>query len=143
MFDRYCVAAYDAINYALLSDSIICNDVPSYLYTSLVAEANIATTAMLHESKISLAKSVCLLPNTPKLSELISATKENPLNWKPEMHRIDDQSEESFIETKKVCELTIASIDSYTSAPLSNTKSLLICGGPGTGKTFQMQLAAA
>jgi predicted GIY-YIG superfamily endonuclease len=143
MFDRYCIAAYDAIKYALLSDSIICNDVPSYLYTSLVAEANRATTTMLQDNKLSLAKSVCQLPSTPKLSELISATKENPLVWKPQMCRIKDQSEESFLETNKVCELTTESIDSYTSAQLSNTKSLLICGGPGTGKTFQMQLAAA
>ncbi len=71
MFERYCMAAYDSIKNALLSDCIICNDMPSYLHTSLVTEAKTSTAIMLQNMKSSLAKSVCQLPNTPAISELI------------------------------------------------------------------------
>lgn len=142
MFDRYCIAAYDSIKNALLSGSVICNDIPSYLHTSLVTEANVATAIMLQNMTSSLAKSVCQLPNTPAISKLICATKEKPLHWTPHVQRLLNQTDESFTESTATSNLTTNIIDSYVAASLTNTPSLLICGGPGTGKTFQMQMAA-
>ena len=77
MFDRYCIAAYDSIKNALLSGCVICNDIPSYLHTSLVTEANVATAIMLQNMTSSLAKSVCQLPNTPAISNLSVQQKKN------------------------------------------------------------------
>jgi predicted GIY-YIG superfamily endonuclease len=141
MFDRYCLAAYEAIRDALLFDSIASNDVPSYLYTTLVEKANDTALEFYEDMKLSLANSLCMLPNVPTSSELIKSSKDQPMTWKPDVAQLSGQHAISFAESLSICKYTTASIDVYVAAPLHITKSILICGGPGTGKTFQMRLA--
>jgi hypothetical protein len=40
VFDKCCVAAYEVLHAALIDDSMATTDIPSYLYTTLVEEAN-------------------------------------------------------------------------------------------------------
>jgi hypothetical protein len=83
MFDRYCLAAYDAIKAALMDDSIASNDVPSYLYTSLVEEANKSALRFHNEVRENLASAMSNLPNVPLKDELLQASKQIPLDWSP------------------------------------------------------------
>ncbi len=136
MFDRYCVAAYDTIKSAFLSESLVCCDVPSFLYTSLLEDANKSTYLIHQEMKSDLVKSLSTLPNTPTVSELIKCTKNEILQWKPEMIQMEDQSDLSCKESVSVYEVTTQAIDMYRTASTCSPKCILICGGPGTGKTF-------
>ena len=143
MFDRFCLAAYEAIRAALLEDSTAACDVPSYLYTSLVEQANESALSFDEEMKDNLATTSSMLPNTPSKEEFKKASKQYPLDWHPNMIRMSDQSEESFLEGVHVCSLSCKAIEDYVKARLQTVKSLIICGGPGTGKTFQLCNGAA
>lgn len=141
-FDRYCVAAYDTVKNALLVDSLVSTDAPSYLYTTLVEEANKSAFTMKMEMKSCLVKSLSSLPNTPTESDLMQCAKNNTLTWKPTILKMEDQSELSYNEAISVCNLTTKAIDMYETACPYTVKSILICGGPGTGKTYQLRLAS-
>jgi len=143
MFDRYCVAAYDTIKSALLSESLVCCDVPSFLYTSLLEDANKSTYLIHQEMKSDLAKSLSTLPNIPTVSELMKCTKNEILQWKPEMIQMENQTDLSYKESVSVCEMTTRAIDVYRTASTCTPKCILICGGPGTGKTYQLRIACA
>ena len=140
-FDKYSVMAYNAIQNALLTDTTTCCDVPSFLYTSLVDQAN--ETALKYQDDIreSLASCLCNLPNTPSKSELLAVTRCEPMTWIPNLTRLVGQSEDSYKECQYISEVTQNVIDCYVNASLETIKSLIICGGPGMGKTFQLSLA--
>ena len=140
-FGKYSVMAYRAINNALLTDTTTCCDVPSFLYTSLVEQANETALKYQEEIRESLASYVCNFPNAPSKQDLLTVTRSKPLTWIPQLTRLVGQSEESYKECLYISEVTRNVIDCYTNASLETIKSLIICGGPGMGKTFQLSLA--
>ena len=144
-FDRMSVAAYNLIRSALLDNCLGSIEVPSYLYTSLVSEATQTALAFHNTMRKSLAKVLsCNLPNIPGWMELDGATKGCPLNWVPTLEQIPGQSEVSYNESCEVFRRTCSAIDVYINADSNKpARPLIICGGPGMGKTFQLQLAAA
>ena len=142
-FDRYCVAAYELLHATLLENSMATTDVPSYLYTTLVEGANDTTLQFHNDLRGSLAAALSHFPNVPSKEALDEASKNAPLDWMPTMIRLEDQSLDSFNEACRVLQRTCRAIDTYTSATVRPPKSVIVCGGPGTGKTFQLCVSAA
>ena len=142
-FDRYCVVAYEVLYAALIENFIVTTDVPSYLYTALVEEATNTTLHFHNQLRGNLAWALSHFPNVPSKEALDEATKKKPLDWSPEMVHLQDQSLDSFNEGCQVLQRTCSAIDAYTSATLIPPKSVIVCGGPGTGKTFQLCISAA
>ena len=143
MFDKCCLATYEALKDGLLYDSTASCDVPSFLYTSLVEQANESALQFYNDVRESLCTAVSYLPNVPDKESLVQADKEHPLEWIPTLKRLPDQSDLSVIECNIVCNRTREAIQSYMMVSLHTTKSIIICGGPGTGKTFQLCIACA
>ncbi len=142
-FDCKCIEAFNSCKSILLEDSSSCiQELPSYLYSTLVMEANQNALQFHQEMKSNLARGLATLNNVPNEYQLCSATRTVPLQWSPSTMRIENQSIESFHECQNICKYTTGAIDLYCTAnPFRSPKSIIICGGPGTGKTYQLRLA--
>jgi len=144
-FDRMSIAAYNLLRSALLENSMGTMDVPSYLYTTLVSEAT-KTALTFHDSMRGSLATVLSnsLPNVPTSNELFKATKRYPIAWDPKLAMLPDQTVSSYKECCDVFSRMRNAVDAYIRADVNMLpRSLIICGGPGVGKTFQLQMAAA
>jgi hypothetical protein len=72
---------------------------------------------------------------------LHNATKTNPLSWRPHITKLNDQSDASYLEHLHTTQVLQQSIDNYIAAGTSSPSCIIIIGGPGTGKTFQLKQA--
>jgi len=143
-FDKACVAAHNAFKLAFLEENSTLNlTAPSYLHTQLVDEANQDQTKYLTEMKDNLMGVLCQLPGAPTKEHLMEATKNAPVpNYIHNLQPLPDQSEESFLEAKQTLDYCKANIDKFCSPHDQAPTNLILNGGPGCGKTFQMKMAA-
>ncbi len=72
---------------------------------------------------------------------LHNATKTSPLCWHPNITQLSDQSDVSYAEHVHTAQILQQAIDSYIAGGPTAPSSIIIIGGPGTGKTFQMKQA--
>ncbi|MFN9981441.1 MAG: hypothetical protein ACK53Y_16060, partial [bacterium] len=80
-------------------------------------------------------------PGAPDSNLLHNATKTSPLDWNPCIKRLPNQSEISYSEHLHTSKLLQKSIDDYISVGSSSPSCIIIIGGQGTGKTFQLKQA--
>jgi len=140
-FDRYAVAGFQSIRTALLESSILSFDMPSFLYTSLVNAADQRCIDFQQELRYNLIETLKSEPNAPDATLLHNATKISPLSWHPSLLQLPDQSDTSYQEHLYTSQKLQEAIDSYISGGSNSPSSVIIIGGPGTGKTFQMKQA--
>ena len=79
--------------------------------------------------------------NVPSLDDLMTATKDSPLNWDAitNFSKSPVQSMESYEEQLFAVKICIESIDKYGSVMnTEHVKNIIIAGFPGGGKTFLM-----
>jgi predicted GIY-YIG superfamily endonuclease len=160
-FDRHCVAAFQAFNELIVHDRIASDGLPPVLYTHLRQVTIEEIESSLREfSTVTMA---CVLSqvsdlkfdNLPTLEELRFAreNRSKPTaqpssnqhivsNWSPsEVPASEDQPEESHLEQLLAIRIGMESIMQYFNACLSLCpKSVVVVGGPGTGKTTVMLL---
>ena len=80
-----------------------------------------------------------MMPLPENVDDVVKAIPVTPLDWKPQLTRGTGQSVESFKEQKAAMELATQQLDKYQYDTTTQTKSVLIVGGPGTGKTTCLQ----
>jgi len=140
-FDRYTIASFQVIKGALLESRQISFDMPSFLYTSLVTTANQHSLEIRQQLTYNLIETLKGEPGAPDSNLLHNATKTSPLDWNPCIKRLPNQSEISYSEHLHTSKLLQKSIDDYISVGSSSPSCIIIIGGPGTGKTFQLKQA--
>jgi len=145
-FDNACVSAYQAFRTAFLGDSdvnVINLQAPTYLHTQLEEEATPECEKFIKETRDSLTNVLCQLPGAPTKDLLMAATMEQPIQeYAHQSVRIEGQSLVSYTEATTVLHTCKNNIDKFCNQAQGSAKNLIITGGPGCGKTFQMQLAA-
>jgi hypothetical protein len=80
------------------------------------------------------------LPSSTKA--VVEATIASPLKWTINLVRTPGQSEESFAEQTIAVEMLKKHLNQFQYNVMSQTKGLIIVGGPGTGKTACLQAGA-
>ena len=99
---------------------------------------------MLHDQKLNLVTALWNnLQNdmvVPSVEELMSATKESPLSWRPHLVRCEGQSLNSCNEQKKTLQIGVKRVLLHKQGKLKN--NLCLVGPPGSGKTLITQLLA-
>jgi len=138
-FDRYLIMAYHCIKTALLESSIMSFDMPSYFYSSLVTSTNDQILQYQRQLKENLINTLTMEPSAPCKEMLLNASKMHPLSWQPNIRQISNQSDASYAEHVRVCQILIQAINHYQHASSSVPMSIFIIGGPGTGKTYQLK----
>jgi hypothetical protein len=85
-----------------------------------------------------------MLEGVPTKHELMNVvTKDNPHNWTAALHRHDNiQTIESHEEQVAVVSVMKEAMIKYAQAQHTFTKSIIINGPPGCGKTFLMMIAS-
>lgn len=143
MFDRLCIAAYHSMRAALLEDDINSMDSPSYLYSSLQVRATTVTLGYDSDMRRNLCRVLHASHATPSEEHLFHATKSNPLAWTPVCQHLPGQTQASYEESCFMTQRLVNLITKYIHSMTVCVRSLIICGAPGTGKTYQLQQAAA
>jgi hypothetical protein len=114
---------------------------PTYLLNQLIEEADEKCNTFLMEIKEDVVNALSLLPNAPTKQSLMTATVKTPIqNYAHELAQIPSQSDESFNECNEILQSCKTTIDNYTSLQCV-ANNIIINGGPGCGKTFQMLMA--
>ena len=142
-FDRNCLLAYDVLYSALVNDEVITGDTPSFLYTSLTFSANEKARKYRAELQATTAAVCSLITGVPSKQALLYATKFNPTTWTYTQQRLPDQTKASFEEKCHATKVMIHAVNEYMTQSRKSTKSYMILGGPGTGKTYQIQIGVA
>ena len=147
-FDRNVIAAYQALQNEVLLNVPLHAETPPVLYTQLQHEVSEDTKLyiktlrkrVLNTTLIKLqAKSTIQLPS---LDELLQATKMVPFTWNifSSMPCGATQSIESYTEQLDTIKYSCQKLKLFLCAtPLIN-KNIILCGGPGVGKTTLLQI---
>jgi len=143
-FDKACLAAHNAFKTAFSEDNSILNlTAPSCLHTQLVQQASNEESNFIRQTKETLMDVLSQLPNAPSKEDLMAATTNSPVcNYIHELQRLRDQSQESFQEATQVFNFCKTNIDRFSSPADRAPTNIILNGGPGTGKTFQLKMAA-
>lgn len=140
-FDRYAIAAYQAVKVALTENRTVSFDMPSFLYTSLVRTADQHVIEFRKNLTYNIIETLKAEPYAPDATLLHNVTKTSPLPWRPRTEKLFDQSEASYLEHLHTSTLLQQSIDNYITTGSSSPPCVIVIGGPGTGKTFQLKQA--
>ena len=145
-FDRHVVAADRVLRQCLLHGELALDEIPASLYTHIMAEQDKKTHASLLSARKFLATTILkdlgnakMMPLPGSVDDVVKASVTSPLNWKPELIRSGGQSAASFEEQKAAMNLAIQQLNKFQYDTTSQTNSLIIIGGPGTGKTTCLQ----
>jgi predicted GIY-YIG superfamily endonuclease len=147
--DAFIIMAGEVFDNAIIKNAIAMTDMPPVQFSLL---ARSMEDKMIKNRRESLKKTIDAIYieldelintcNIPPKEELLNATLNNPCNWDPiaSFTKGINQSEESFNEQKFAIQTCIQAIDSITnlSDQLTMTKSIVIRGHPGAGKSFCM-----
>ena len=147
-FDRNVIAAYQNLRNEFLHDIQMSSDIPPVLYTQL--QESISEDCKTHIENIRRN----LLTTTfhkvqgkasiqiPSLDNILNATKTLPCEWNITnvLLRGLTQSVESYDEQMKVLNYMCKCLNIFLSPSSVTTKNIIICGGPGVGKTTLLQI---
>ena len=154
VIDSWIVAAGDLFDSIIIRDEIPIAEMPPALLSSIYeqTEEELAefwtdvVSKMVKAIYTELGPAVTLL-EVPSEEEMMNATRQSTIEWdlKRLFKKGNGQSDESFIEQKHAINVCIDTIDSYLDLARQSTfiKSKIICGAPGSGKTFLLNLIAA
>ena len=147
-FDYYLLQAKQIFLDVLVHDEMPIFELPPVLFTSLRDQWSDTVTREIKRMK-EIHVDVCLkelhhLSGIPTKEEIMNdITKDNPHNWTADLDRNENiQSIESHAEQVQVVSLVKEAIHKYAQAGNTFTKSLIINGPPGCGKTFLMMVAS-
>ena len=148
--DYYLVEAGRVIREVLVEDRLTITDMPGVLFTSLQTECSANIEAALAAIKHTVVDATFGFlswladnsPGFPTKQELLDGTvcKGNPHPWTGQLvkNTAKGQSEASFLEHQRCAEAIRNMVTKYSMGVTEFIKALLIVGGPGCGKTFEM-----
>ena len=146
--DEYIVKASHILSSAIAHNEIPIDDIPPYLYTSLVKDISEKTIEhkktckeVLVDATIRSLKPIygdALHSVVPTKEELIGASKHKPIQWNAVFPKTSRQSNESYEEQCQIQHQCSRAIDYYTSCDKFAAKNFLLAGPPGAGKTHCM-----
>ena len=148
-FDRYLVAANEAITDVLLHDRFREEGIPPVLFTSLESKVDDDVATKVKDDRRRLTER-CLAylgehacGSLPTVDEAISATHAVPLpDDSISLNRPPSQSQASYDEQQVALDVIRKSLTQYKLASRYQVKNHCLIGGPGNGKTFVMLVAA-
>ena len=150
IIQTYIVEASRLFNSVIVNDEIPSSDLPPVHYSILmrsmkdkaIENRRIVKSKFIDASLIEMGNEMININNIPTKEQLMNATLENPCNWDAynSMTQSSIQSEESFLEQKFAIKVCKQSIDTHChmTNQTTLTKSVVIRGTPGAGKTFCM-----
>ena len=138
--DKFLNVAYNVLLEALTENNLFFGAaLPSCLDKDISEDYSEAVTVELAADKSKLISYLhTCQDNLPNEQEMLDATRERPISWKPSMQISTDQSKESYLEQSRMLDRIMKTIDEYRDIKRSFTKNQIIVGPPGTGKTFVM-----
>lgn len=141
--DRYLIAGYNVLCGALLEQEVYYNDMPAVLNSSLKINAELKCEELIKDRKKELIK--VLKKNIGEsininVNELIRVSKTNPLQWDEHVIQPWLQNISSYNEQTEALILLKSTFKMYLCGTKSHPKSVILAGGPGTGKSYVMQL---
>ena len=146
-WDKYLVCAANVFEDAIVHGTVPISEFPACLNSSLLGEVDAKVKnrldalreATLRAAYKELADSVALVPDAPTLEQLVSGER----IFDCELPISGGQSEDSFREQKRVRALILATLNEYDDPTRTTmTKSTMIAGGPGNGKTHCLMYSA-
>jgi predicted GIY-YIG superfamily endonuclease len=145
-FDRFLVAAFQALRGAILFNELHFREMPAFLYSQLVRALKETEHTLQENLRTTLAKTV--VDNLEKkginvaveASTFINATAGKPFVFNFEMQQGEGQTQVSYEEQQQMLNLAKDRFLHYKTTSMYTTKGLIINGGPGTGKTTLMEL---
>lgn len=160
-FDRFVVQAKEILENALVLNRLVVHDIPSCLYTTLVEETNKKAVDFRDSVKKRTLDVIMRdipgqdLPSVPRdrrtergggetmddrVEVVMGATRDAPLDFpfslQPNFFNLNPAFQE---DQQKAFGTVRESVDEYCSYDNSETKNVVICGGPGGGKTYVMK----
>ncbi len=147
-FDRNVIATYQTLKNLLLIDTPNAMELPPVLYTQLQHSIDMDCKNYLKNMKKRLIdttinkiekKCSIVLPNK---NDLLTATKLDFLRWHPIIYIScgTTQGIESFCEQKSILQYGCDLLQIFLSGSVSWNQNMIICGGPGVGKTTILQI---
>ena len=148
--DYYATEAARVLRQVFVDEDLRIIDTPGVLFTSLQEECSENVEAKLLEMKQtvvdacfrSLSWLVEASPGFPAKEELTNGTvtKSNPHPWDGQLVQNTNrgQGEASHVEHLRCAQVIRNIVTKYSNASDHFIKSLLVLGGPGCGKTFEM-----
>lgn len=141
-FDRYTVAAHNTIRDLFLNNVYYSAEMPSVLYCRLTTVTDTKIKKYIHSKDRTLVEYLLEKLKEPTMGQLptketcLNATIENPCTWDPTtLIRSPHQPVDSYMEQKRLMQVTINQIQHYKSGPLLCTKGVVVVGAGGVGKT--------
>lgn len=147
-FDRNIIAAYQTLQNELLLDIPISFEIPPVLYTQLQDTVTKNCKVHIESTKQKLLDTtLCKIKlkstmQLPLLKELLEATKSVPVLWDVISSNScgPTQSLQSYNEQVELLKFGCKCLQLYLSPASMCHKSIIICGGPGVGKTTVLQI---
>ncbi len=147
-FERNVIAAYQTLKYNILFERAMSSEMPPMLHTQLQTTISNECKQHIEAMKLRLIKTCISKISTkttiqiPSYNDFIQSTKSSPLSW----NIIDSvvcgptQSIESFKEQNDLLQYATKCLNEYVSITPFIHKNIIICGGPGVGKTTILQM---
>ncbi len=147
-FERNVIVSYQTLRNNLLFESAISTELPPVLNTHLQNAISKDCKEYIQSMRVRLIQttintiSTKATIDTPSSDDIIKATKSTHMAWNVVTSVACGPSQcfESFKEQMDLLQYATKRLDSYVSmSPIIN-KNLIICGGPGVGKTTLLQI---
>ena len=141
LFDTYVVQSFQALRLMILDNLSSPSLSPSYLYTSLIEKATEEIIDDTRRWKTKLYDMLSTIHNVPPKEVLLQCSKRNILEWQPNTWSVPEQSMASQEEHRSVIGFLCTQINKYIRCSNIPRTATAIVGGPGVGKTYEMQMA--
>jgi len=145
-FDKHLVQAYRVLKTVLVDEGMPYCEIPAGLYTHVRLSTEKGCEEYLQQAREHLCDVMWFDVNTTGMfdlpfsaEDLKKATLSEPIQWVPSLRRTEVQSEDSFLEQRKVISAAVSAMDLYQNYSTSQPKGVIAAGGPGSGKTSCLQ----
>jgi predicted NACHT family NTPase len=147
-FDWYLITAKHTLTTMLLNNTLPLHEMPPCLLSRLREDHDIHLKTFIQNQQAKLAETTLLqlqeknIHNLPELKSLLDPSTELHPN-KFSYHTLEESSSQlipSISEQKAILKLTMDRINIYSSCITEQTKSIILLGGPGVGKTTVLQM---
>jgi GIY-YIG catalytic domain. len=134
--NKYLIMAQTILNDAFYFNAVSDLGIPANTYSSLYQVVTEECQAYIQELKTTLIKTLtATIPNAPTIEQLMTATKEKPLQWEPTFIQLEGQSDESHYEQQRAFNFIRKKIDAYCKCERIARRGTILHGHAGSGKT--------